>query len=61
MKRSEESKVKMSEAAKKRGANNKGTIWIHNPNNGERRMIEKNKEIPDGFYKGYGPRKKHKV
>jgi group I intron endonuclease len=61
MKRSDESKKKMSEAAKNRGANNKGTIWIHNPETLERRMIHKDKEIPHGFCRGLGPRKKHKV
>lgn len=61
MKRSDESKRLMSEAAKKRGANNKGSMWIYNPITLEKRMISKDKEIPDGFHKGYGPRKKHKI
>lgn len=61
MKRSDESRQRMSKAAKRRGATNKGTIWVHNPDTLKRRMINKNEEIPDGFIRGYGPRKKQPI
>lgn len=58
MKRSEEAKSRMSKSAKKRGANNKGCIWIYHPDTSEKRMVKNIENIPDGFIKGYGPRKK---
>ena len=61
MKRSDESRRRMSEAAKRRGATNKGTIWVHNPDTLERRMLNQNEEIPDGFIRGRGPREKQPI
>jgi hypothetical protein len=57
MKRSEESRKKMSEKAKGRPADNKNKIWIHNTTSFDRRYIEKNDQIPEGWSKGMGRRK----
>ena len=55
MKRTEETRKKMSEAKKGKVPNNKGKIWINNDK--ERKMIEPNEIIPQGYIKGYGKRK----
>lgn len=54
MKRSEETKIKMSRAKKGREALNKGTIWIHNKDLKKSTMIPKESEIPFGWNKGSG-------
>jgi hypothetical protein len=58
MKRSEESRQRMSAAAKQRPPTTKDRFWIHDPRTLEKRMIRQHEEIPNGFRRGYGPRKK---
>lgn len=57
MKRSGETKRRMSEAKKGKPASNKGMIWIHNPENMERVYIQKDAQIPEGWVRGRGSRK----
>jgi hypothetical protein len=57
MKRSDETKRRMSESKKGKPAKNKGMIWIHNPSSLERRYLDKNSRIPDGWVRGSGKRK----
>lgn len=59
-KRSEESKRLMSEKAKGRIPANKGGYYVHNPSTGDKKLLNKNQEIPEGYVKGYGSRK-HKI
>jgi hypothetical protein len=54
MKRSDESKRKMSEAKKGKLANNKGKIFIHNTKTRERTYIDKDMQIPEGWVRGMG-------
>lgn len=65
MKRSDEAKKNISEAAKKNHKKNpllcgRGCFYIHNPNNGEIKRLKRKEEIPDGWLKGFGPRKNKK-
>jgi len=53
MKRSEESKKKMSVAKKGKRPHNLGKVYIHNPTTKEKRMIHKDEPIPEGFKRGY--------
>lgn len=52
MKRSEETRKNISESLKGRPANNKGKIVIHNTETMERKYIEKDAEIPEGWCRG---------
>ncbi len=59
MKRSDEAKENMRIAAKKRfenggEANNKGKKWIHNPITLEKRYINQDEILPEGFVYGMG-------
>jgi len=56
-KRSDETKRRISESAKGRAAHNKGKIFIHNVITQEKKLIEKDDIVPDGWHKGYGKRK----
>ena len=65
MKRSIEAKRNISEAAKKNHKKNpflcgRGCIYIHNPNSGKIKRLNKNESIPDGWLKGAGVRKNKK-
>lgn len=53
MKRSQETKEKMSLAKKGKPAINIGKIYIHNPITREKMMIDKNDTIPEGFVRGF--------
>lgn len=57
MKRSEESKRKMSQAKKGKPASNKGQIFIHNIKTKERKYVDKDMQIPEGWARGMGKRK----
>jgi len=54
MKRSIETCMKISESRKGKPANNKGKMWIHNPELKIRKFISKNESIPNGWYRGLG-------
>jgi hypothetical protein len=53
MKRSDDAKSKMSQAKKGKPAKNKGKIYIHNPATKEKRLINKDDSIPDGWVRGF--------
>lgn len=61
MKRSSESRKRMSDSQRKyfenHFAQNKGKIWIHNPITKEKRYINKDESIPEGWLLGMGGRK----
>lgn len=52
MKRSEISRKRMSDSAKKRPANNKGKVAIHNPETLKVRYVNKTDPLPEGFIYG---------
>ena len=56
MKRSEESKIRMSEAAKGRIPKNKGKIHIYNAHTLEKKLISKDDAIPTGWIRGVTPK-----
>lgn len=66
MKRSDESKKRMSESKneyiKKYGCEfiGKGMIYIHNPTTDERKRVKKDYIIPEGWIRGLGRQKKRK-
>jgi hypothetical protein len=47
----------MSERAKGRTPANKGCYYVHNPQTGEKKLLQKGQEIPEGYIRGYGSRK----
>ena len=51
MKRSEETRQKISEKAMGREASNKNKVWCYNPETEERKYVEK-ENIPEGWVKG---------
>ena len=57
MKRSNETRKNISESLKGKPANNKGMIFIHNPETSERKYIKAGDVIPTGWVKGMGKRK----
>lgn len=57
MKRSTETRKRISEANTGNIPSFKGKIFIHNIETGEKKSVEKNSEIPTGWARGYGKRK----
>lgn len=57
MKRSKETCENISKSLKGKPASNRGKIWIHNKNTGEKKYIERDSTIPDGWEIGMGRRK----
>jgi hypothetical protein len=57
MKRSEETKRRISEAKRGTPASNKGKIFIHNIKTKERKYIDKDASIPEGWARGLEKRK----
>jgi len=57
MKRSLETRKNISESLKGKPAKNKGKIWIYNAKSGEKRYIEKDDQMPEGWSVGMGKRK----
>ena len=62
MKRNDDAKKNISEAAKKNHEKNpllcgRGCIYIYNPETKESKRFNKNEKIPCGWIQGTGPRK----
>ena len=57
LKRSEETRKNISESLKGKTPSNKGKIFIYNTETMERKYIEKDDEIPEGWARGLGKRK----
>ena len=55
MRRSEESRNKMSAAAKGRQASNKGFVYCYNAETKEKMMC-KPEDVPDGWVRGFAPK-----
>ena len=58
MKRSNITRKRISESKKGKPANNKGKMWVHHITDGIKKQIFKHENMPIGFIKGYGNRKK---
>lgn len=56
-KRSDETRKRISESKKGKPGTVKGKLRIHNPETKEKRFINPGDDIPEGFKRGYGPRK----
>lgn len=57
MKRSDETRKNISNSLKGKPSKIKGMIWIHNTETNERKFVEHNSEIPEGWNRGMGKRK----